>query len=63
MRYTYEVLEAVVLLELQNLPHDASSNGNISALLALYGGIRLSPVDSAHKDQGRVALMFSFICA
>ena len=40
-----------------------SSNGNISALLALCGGIHRSPVDSLHKGQWRGALMFSLICA
>ena len=40
-----------------------SSNGNISALLALCGGIHRSPVNFPHKGQWRGALMFSLICA
>ena len=39
----------------------ASSNGNISALLAVCAGN--SPVNAPHKGQWRRALMFSLICA
>ena len=39
-----------------------SSNGNISALLTLCGGIHRWPVNSPHKGQWRGALMFSLIC-
>ena len=40
-----------------------SSNGNISALLAIFvWGIHRSPVNSPHKGQWRGALMFSSIC-
>ena len=41
----------------------ASSNGNISALLALWRGIHMSPVNSPPKGQWRRALMFSLISA
>ena len=40
-----------------------SSNGNISALLALCEGNHWSPVDSPHKGQWRGSCMFSLICA
>ena len=40
-----------------------SSNGNISALLALGWGIHRSTVNSPHKGQWRGALMFTLICA
>ena len=40
-----------------------SSNGNISALLALCAGNSPSPVNSPHKGQWRGALAFSFIYA
>ena len=40
-----------------------SSDGNISALLALRVGIRRSPENSPHKGQWHGALMFSLICA
>ena len=40
-----------------------SSNGNISALLALCAGNSPSPVNSPHKGQRRAALTFSLICA
>ena len=40
-----------------------SSNGNISALLALCAGNTPVPVNSPHKGQWRGALMFSLICA
>ena len=40
-----------------------SSNGNISALLALCVGIHRSPVNSPNKGQWPGALMISLICA
>ena len=40
-----------------------TSNGNISALLALCKGIHQWPVDSPCKGQWRGALMFSLMCA
>ena len=40
-----------------------SSNGNISALLALCAGNSPVPVNSPHKGQWRGALMFSLIYA
>ena len=46
-----------------NISHSSmmtSSNGNISALLAVCEG---SPVNSLHKGQWRGALKFSLICA
>ena len=39
-----------------------SSNGNIFALLALCAGNSPVPVNSPHKGQWRVTLMFSLIC-
>ena len=39
-----------------------SSNGNISALLAICAGISPIPGESPHKGQWRGALMFSLIC-
>ena len=39
-----------------------SSNGNISALLALCAGNQPVPVNSPHRGQWRGALMFSMIC-
>ena len=39
-----------------------SSNGNISALLALCAGNSPVPVNSPHKGQWRGALMFPLIC-
>ena len=39
-----------------------SSNGNISALLAIWRGIHRSSVNSPHKGQWRGALVFSLIC-
>ena len=41
-----------------------SPNGNIFHVTGpLWGGIHLSPVDSPHNDQWRVALMFSLMHA
>ena len=40
-----------------------SSNGNISASLAIVRGIHRSPVNFPHKGQWRGALRFSLICA
>ena len=40
-----------------------SSNGSISALLAICAGISPVPVNFPHKCQWRGALMFSLICA
>ena len=40
-----------------------SSNGSISALLAICAGNSPVPVNSPHKGQWRGALMFSMICA
>ena len=39
-----------------------SSNGNISAFLAVLRGIKRSPVNSLHKGQWCGALVFSLIC-
>ena len=39
-----------------------SSNGNISALLAICAGNSPVPVNSPHKGQWRGSLMFSLIC-
>ena len=39
-----------------------SSNGNISALLAILRGIHRSPLNSPHKGQWRGASIFSLMC-
>ena len=50
----YDILEGNMM---------TSSNGKVSALLAICVGIHRSPMTSPHKGQSRGALMCSLICA
>ena len=51
------------LFKIASITTMTSSNGNISALLALCARNSPVPVNSPHKGQWRGALMFSLICA